>query len=537
MTTAVRPTPDPMADAKVLLVDDNTTNLQVLRDALDGLGARLLVAKSGAGALAIVAKAHPDLILLDIMMPEMDGYEVCRRLKADEATRHIPILFLTALSTAEDEAKGLALGAMDYITKPIHPELVRARVRNHLELKHYQNHLEQTVRARTQELRLTQAVMIESLATLAEYRDPETGGHVKRTQNYVKALAVKLKGHPRFAAALDDETIELLYLSAPLHDLGKVGVRDDVLLKPGKLTDEEFATMKKHTEFGHEALRITEQKLGKSTFLHHAREVAYSHQEKWYGSGYLNGLQGDDIPLSGRLMAVADVYDALISKRVYKPPMPHAKAVQIVTEGKGSHFDPDVVDAFVQLESVFRNIALTFADYDEERLMLGGAPDAAGRVAAGPRKVLLADDNPINLEIMQSQLTAGGYAVDVAGNGREALERFRAGGYDLVLTDLAMPEMDGYALTEEIRRLEAGTGQATPVFAITASDFDLSAETARARGFSGYMLKPLDPDLLERKLAELEAGSAPRQPLRGYALPPPLSPAVDSLPRGRSGLP
>ena len=177
--------------------------------------------------------------------------------------------------------------------------------------------------------------------------------------------------------------------------------------------------------------------------------------------------------------------------------------MQIVTEGKGSHFDPDVVDAFLQLESAFRNIALTFADYDEERLMLGGTPTGAVGGAGGPRKVLLADDNPINLEIMQSQLTAGGYAVDVAGNGREALERFCAGCYDLVLTDLAMPVLDGYALTEEIRRLEAGTGQATPIFAITASDFDLSAETARARGFSGYMLKPLDPDLLERKLAEL----------------------------------
>jgi len=172
-------------------------------------------------------------------MPEMDGYEVCHRLKGDEATRHIPILFLTALSTVEDEAKGLALGAVDYITKPIHPELVRARVRNHLELKHYQNHLEETVRLRTQELRLTQAVMIESLATLAEYRDPETGGHIKRTQNYVKALAVKLKGHPRFSAELDDETVELLYLSAPLHDIGKVGVRDNILLKAGKLAELE----------------------------------------------------------------------------------------------------------------------------------------------------------------------------------------------------------------------------------------------------------------------------------------------------------
>ena len=196
-------------EVKILLVDDNTTNLQVLRETLEPLGCKILIAKSGTSALSIIEKAVPDLVLLDIMMPEMDGYEVCRRLKANDATRHVPVIFLSALGDAEDEAKGLALGAVDYITKPINPDLVRARVRNHLELKQYQGHLEELVRIRTQEVQLTQAVLIESLATLAEYRDPETGGHVKRTQNYVKALAVKLKDHPRFRDVLDDATIEI----------------------------------------------------------------------------------------------------------------------------------------------------------------------------------------------------------------------------------------------------------------------------------------------------------------------------------------
>ena len=495
---------NPESEPRVLLVDDNTANLQVLRDSLEGLGCKLLVAKNGVSALAIVEKAHPDLILLDIMMPEMDGYEVCRRLKANEATRHIPILFLTALADAEDEAKGLALGAVDYITKPIHPELVRARVRNHLELKRYQNHLEETVRSRTRELELTQAVMIESLATLAECRDPETGGHIKRTQNYVKALAVKLKTHPRFCNVLDDATIEMLYLSAPLHDIGKVGVRDDVLLKAGRLGDHEFELMKKHTFYGHEALRITEQKLGKSTFLRHAREIAYSHQEKWDGSGYPQGLKGEEIPLSGRLMAVADVYDALISKRVYKTPMPHEKAVQIIAEGRSSHFDPDVVDAFIELEAVFRNIALTFADYEEEREMLGGAQSAAASHGVGKAdKVLLVEDNPINQEIMFSQLTSTGYLVETASNGKEALAKYSSGNYDLILTDIEMPEMDGYQLTAEIRRLESGKEHLTPILAITASEFDLSADLAKERGFNGHMLKPLDPLVLEMKLADL----------------------------------
>ncbi len=506
MTDPSAETPPAAAEPIILLVDDNTANLQVLRETLDGAGYKLLIAKNGKSALEIVRKAGPDLILLDIMMPEMDGYEVCRKLKADEATRLIPVIFLTAMADAADEAKGLALGAVDYITKPITPELVRARVRNHLALKRYQDHLEALVRVKTHEVRLTQAVMIESLATLAEYRDPETGGHIKRTQNYVKALAVRLKEHARFRELLDDETIELLYLSAPLHDVGKVGVRDTILLKAGRLNEAEFELMKQHTRFGEEALRLTEQKLGKSTFLHHAREIAGTHQEKWDGSGYPRGLTGDAIPLSGRLMALADVYDALISKRVYKPPLPHAKAVAIIREGRGTHFDPDVVDAFLSLEETFRNIALTFADCDEERNALGGAhPDAGIFPTWRIERVLVAEDSPINREVMLSQLTALGCTVETAADGKEALRKYSPGHYDLILTDIDMPELDGYGLVSEIRRREQETGRRTPILAITASDFDLDADRARSSGFDGFMLKPLDPTLLAKKLAGILA--------------------------------
>jgi putative two-component system response regulator len=490
-------------EPKILLVDDNTANLQVLRETLDGSGYKLLIAKNGRSALEIVRKARPDLILLDIMMPEMDGYEVCRALKADATTRPIPVIFLTAMADAEDEAKGLSLGAADYITKPINPGLVRARVRNHLELKRHRDHLEHLVRMKTREVQLTQAVMIESLATLAEYRDPETGGHIKRTQNYVKALAVHLKNHARFRDLLDEETIELLYLSAPLHDLGKVGVRDNILLKAGRLEEAEFAEMKKHTLFGEEALRRTEQKLGQSTFLRHAREIAGSHQEKWDGSGYPRALKGEAIPVSGRLMALADVYDALISKRVYKPPMPHEKAVAVIREGRGIHFDPDVVDAFLALEETFRNIALTFADCDEEREALGGTPAADAFLAGRVTRVLLAEDNPISREIMLSQLTALGYTVAEAADGKEALRKHQAGPYDLVLTDIEMPELDGYGLAAEIRRLERAAGRRTPILAITASDFDLDEAKARSADLDGYMLKPLDPNVLSRKLADI----------------------------------
>ncbi len=491
----------------ILLVDDNTTNLQVLREALDGQGYKLLVAKSGPSALTIVEKAAPDLILLDIMMPEMDGYEVCARLKKEPQTMNIPVIFITAMTDQEDEAKGLALGALDYITKPINPELVGARVRNQLELKRHRDHLEEMVKRRTRELELTQAILIEGLATLTECRDPETGGHIKRTQNYVKALALKLKDHDRFCEQLSDETIELLYLSAPLHDVGKVGVRDDILLKAGKLTDEEFEEMKKHTTIGHQTLQMIERKLGQSTFLHCAREIAYTHQEKWDGSGYPQGLAGDEIPIAGRLMALADVYDALISKRVYKPPMSHEEASAIIVKGRGGHFDPDVVDAFVALGNTFRNIALAYADYDEEREALGGKdalrPQGGGQTA----RVLVAEDNEINREIMVSQLSSLGYQVDAAVNGKEALQHYLDGNYDVILTDIDMPEMDGYELVEKIRHTPKDAGRPIPIIAITASDFDLTEQRATSLGFNGYMLKPLDPDVLQQKLAGMRTQS------------------------------
>jgi len=350
----------------VLVVDDTETNVDILVETLGG-DYDVSVAMDGESALESVEEERPDLILLDIMMPGMDGYEVCERLKADENTRNIPVIFLTAMTEEQDEAKGLSLGAVDYVTKPFSPSLVKSRVRNQLELKRHRDHLEELVRERTRQLELTQEATIESMAALAEYRDPETGGHIQRTKNYVKVLAEYLKDHPGFKDFLDDETIELLYMSAPLHDIGKVAIEDRILLKPGKLTDEEFEEIKKHTIYGRDAIRAAVKKLGRDSFLRYAEDIAYTHQEKWNGSGYPQGLKNGEIPIPGRLMALADVYDALISKRVYKSPFTHSKAVAIIEEGKGSHFDPDMVDAFMELTEKFRQIALEHADFDEER--------------------------------------------------------------------------------------------------------------------------------------------------------------------------
>jgi len=363
-----------IAKKTVLLVDDSPDNLLLMNDLLKDLY-KVKVANSGEKALRIAATGQPpDVVLLDVMMPEMDGYEVCRRLKADPATRDIPIIFLTAKTEVEDEKLGLDLGAVDYITKPISPPITLARVRNHLMLKEHADFLrdknaflEKEVAARTREVVAIQDVTILAMASMAETRDLDTGNHIRRTQFYVKALAERLKAHPRFNNVLTEGFISLLFKSAPLHDIGKVGIPDRILLKPGRYEPQEFEIMKTHTTLGRDAIEHAERALGTPiAFLSLAKEIAYSHQEKWDGSGYPEGLAGEAIPVSARLMALADVYDALISRRVYKDGMAHAEAVRIITEGKGRHFDPDVVEAFMELQDEFRAIAARFCDTDHE---------------------------------------------------------------------------------------------------------------------------------------------------------------------------
>ena len=362
-----------MEKATVLVVDDTPENIDVLAGILKS-DYRVKAALSGEKALNIaVSDNPPDIILLDIMMPGMDGYQVARALKKDPATSHIPIVFVSAMNEPEDEQKGLELGAVDYLTKPVKPVLVKARVHNHLQLKLYENHLEELIRQKTRDVEKVREATIFSLTALAETRDNDTGGHILRTQRYVQALAVSLQSHPRFCDDLDDASIDLLHKSAPLHDIGKVGVADAVLLKPGRLSTLEFEAMKKHTLYGQSTILKAEEALtsrNTDDFLHLARQIAYTHHERWDGAGYPEGLAGDDIPVAGRIMAVADVYDALISKRVYKSPMPYARAVDIIHQASGTQFDPLVVEAFLDEKDQYRDIALAFADHDEERSAL-----------------------------------------------------------------------------------------------------------------------------------------------------------------------
>jgi putative two-component system response regulator len=280
------------------------------------------------------------------------------------------VIFLTVKSEVANEIKGFELGAVDYIAKPMSPPIVHARVKSHLALHQAQQQLEnqnelleQRVSERTEELSRTKDVAIFCMATLAETRDSETGKHILRTQNYIKILAEFLLNHPRFSDYLQaDGTIEMLSKTSPLHDIGKVGVPDRILLKPGKLDPDEWIVMKKHAQYGHDALLRAELELGSTDFLQMAREIAYTHHERWDGNGYPQGLKGENIPVSGRLMAIADVYDALINKRVYKEAYSHEKAVEIVRQSAGTHLDPDIVEAFLQLQDEFRNIACLYRD-------------------------------------------------------------------------------------------------------------------------------------------------------------------------------
>ena len=364
-----------IAKPTILAVDDTPDNLTVISSILKELYT-IKVATNGEMALKIATLGEsPDMILLDIMMPDMDGYEVCRRLKANPKTRDIPVIFLTALSDPYHEATGLQLGAVDYVSKPISPPILLARIKNHLAfkaaadfLRDQAEFLSREVERRTTEIVAMQDATVMALAALAETRDDRTGNHLRRTQHYVKALAEKLQTHSRFGWFLTDDTISRLYRSAPLHDIGNAALPSGMLAKEGKFTSDEHKAVRDHTELGKSAIEYAEKALGtKTEFLTHAKEIAHSHQEKWDGSGYPEGKAGDDIPIAARLMAVADVYDALVTPKSYKPAMSHDQAVASMREGRGKHFDPDVLDAFIEIQGQFKEIAERFADRTSSR--------------------------------------------------------------------------------------------------------------------------------------------------------------------------
>ncbi|MET0029417.1 MAG: HD domain-containing phosphohydrolase [Candidatus Thiodiazotropha sp.] len=350
---------------RILVVDDEPFYLELLTDVLSA-HYTISVAKNGEQALRRVqGHARPDLILLDVMMPEMDGYEACHRLKTNPLTEEIPVIFLTAMSEVTNEVKGFELGAVDYITKPISLPILHSRVRTHLALSEQRIALEELVRERTEQLERTKDAVVYSMGALAEARDEETGNHVLRTREYVKVLGHALARRDSYRRQLTERTIHLISRAAPLHDIGKVGIPDRVLQKQGGLNEEERQVMNQHVTLGRDAIISAERHVGATSFTTVAKEIAYSHHEKWDGSGYPQGLKGQEIPLSARMMALADVYDALVSRRYYKAPMAHTDAQAMIVAGRGSHFDPELVDAFMTCSQAFHDIAERYRD-DEE---------------------------------------------------------------------------------------------------------------------------------------------------------------------------
>jgi putative two-component system response regulator len=333
----------------ILVADDSPQNIELLSRVL-GQEYRIKVATSGEKALKIVySDEPPDLILLDIMMPDLSGLEVCQRIKSNPDRRRIPVIFVTAMTTVEDESLGLGLGAVDYISKPISPPLVQARVRTHLALYDQSRELERMVAQRTAELLATRQQIIRRLGRAAEYKDHQTGNHIVRMSHIARLVAQQ--------AGMGPEAVQLIFQTAAMHDLGKIGVPDSILLKPGPLTDDEWVVMRQHAQIGADIIGRHDNEL-----LSTARAIALTHHERWDGNGYPQGLKGEQIPLGGRIVAIADVFDALMTRRPYRAPIPTAQSLAIMADEKGQHFDPVLLDCFFQQQFEILKVMELYSD-------------------------------------------------------------------------------------------------------------------------------------------------------------------------------
>lgn len=351
---------------KILIVDDEPANLNLLNELLKDTY-RVYLAPSGKHALSFLERNKPDTILLDVLMPNMDGYAVIKEIKKREELQHIPVIFLTGLDDPSNESIAFKLGAVDYLTKPIVAESVLNRVAIHVELQRYRMHLEEEIALRTSRLMRAQEAILNAMANITEIKDQETGAHVRRTTEYMRLLTGALRelDHPQYQLSDDEE--KNIISTSKLHDIGKVAVPDAILLKPGRLTDEEFEQVKKHVLVGAKVIAEAIRDYNVSpSFFDQAHEIILAHHEKWDGSGYPHGLSGHDIPLAGRLMAIADVYDALVSERPYKDAMSHAAAIEIIFDGAGNHFDPFLISNLHATIDGFKHVgAIIQGELDE----------------------------------------------------------------------------------------------------------------------------------------------------------------------------
>lgn len=359
------------APAKIMVVDDTPENLKLLSSLLKQNGYKVFALPRGDLALEAALRNPPDLVLLDINMPGLNGYETCRLMKKDPVLKSIPIIFISALNQTIDKVEAFRSGGVDYITKPFYFEEIQVRVETHLKLRAMQRVLEESnvileKRVQDQVRQITESQMetIFALAKLAELRDLETGRHLERVRLFSRELAMQLKEQDKDQTRIDDRFIEALYHASPLHDIGKVGIRDAVLQKPGRLTDDEFAHMKIHTVIGAETLLLVQKRFPNNDFIRMGVEIARSHHEWWNGSGYPDGLQGNGIPLPARIVGLVDVYDALRSNRHYKKGYSFQDSCDLIVEGRNVQFEPSLVDTFLSIRSRFDQITITYADQE-----------------------------------------------------------------------------------------------------------------------------------------------------------------------------
>jgi len=348
----------------ILIVDDIEINRMILREILQD-DYQIIEAANGADTFKILfeRKILPTIVLLDIMMPDIDGFQVLERMKSSDETKNIPVLFITAADSDETESRGLKTGAADYITKPFNHDIVRARVDNHVNLARYQHGLEQLVARKAAEVTRTYEQTLEVLATIIEYRSLESGTHIRRTTLLTEAVLTKMLSMDSFKPALMSESIHSLIKASALHDIGKIGISDSILLKPGKLTNEEFDIMKTHPDIGKDIIDSISSTLPDSDmYLKYAKDICHCHHERWDGKGYPRGLVGDEIPIAARIVSIVDVYDALVSPRCYKAAYPHDVSLNIILEGRGTQFDPNITDIIPDVAALFQSIEESYRD-------------------------------------------------------------------------------------------------------------------------------------------------------------------------------
>ncbi|MGD0463954.1 MAG: response regulator [Tepidisphaeraceae bacterium] len=465
---------------RILIVDDDELSLAILEGVLDEMGYEVERATNGREALGRLRGGDIHIVITDWEMPEMNGLDLCRAIRADDFSGYIYIVMLTSRDGGHQKIEGLHAGADAFMVKPLNTE-------------------EMIVSLKTAERILsleTRDLAMFALAKLSESRDPETGAHIERVQSYARALAHHLSRTEKYRGIIDAEFIRLIHQTSPLHDIGKVAIPDSILLKPGKLTEDEVAIMRTHVTIGAQTLEASRQRFPNVRFLQMARDITMSHHERWDGKGYPEGLKGDQIPLAARIVAVADVYDALTSRRVYRDAMTHVQAKTYILRERGLHFDPDVVQAFIQTEKQFITIREQFKDEEqrEERLTEAGRPeDAAPAIepALLPRdRVIIVDDDAVTREMIMDFLTAHGFEAASFDDPRKALESIREQLPRLIISDWEMPHMDGLEFCRQVRAMAQGGHVHFIMLTIHASKEELCQ--AFDAGVDDFLAKPFD---------------------------------------------